>query len=329
MNPCLCIVFAASVAAAPVPVAPASEFERLERGMQQLVEQERFDELARDGEAAFGRLDLAPWQRRELAFYAVRGYHRTFAATGQAAGLCRARNLLRRVEREVGLGDDAAIAARLREVTEDGLRRQGPKDPCVPVKARVPSGVPTSTPAQLLPVERSAPPAPPVADPQPVLIDISNPRRPHAPRPPRPVAAAPRDDVQNLPPAPLPGDPEPRERPRERVVAGSLLLLVSAGLGAGMAAVLLHRSDVNGQIVLLGERARAEGRKPTAAEFDDIARLADTYRDLTPIAGITGAVAGAAAIAGVVLLAAPQRRRTTARLSASPWSAMLSLSGRF
>jgi len=326
MNPCLCIVLAASIAAAPVPAATASEFEQLERRMQELVEQERFEELARDGETAFGRVDLEPWQRRELAFYALRGHHRMFAATGQAAGLCRARSLLRRVEREVGLGDDTAIAARLRDVTESGLAQQGPKDPCTTVKVRLPSGVPTSTPAKLLPVvQRPATPAPPpTADSQPVLIDIS---RSKSPRPPRPTSAG-ADELPTIP-VTAPTDPETRERPRDRIIAGSVLLVVGAGFGAGMAAALVRRSEANGDIVEIGERADVENRPITMAEFDTVTRLADTYRRLTPVAGVTGAVAAIATITGVVLLALPQRGRTTARLSASPWSATLTLSGRF
>ncbi|MCY1054286.1 hypothetical protein [Nannocystis sp. SCPEA4] len=327
MNPCLCIVLAASVAAAPVPATPAPEFERLERRMQELVEQERFEELARDGETAFGRADLEPWQRRELAFYALRGYHRMFAATGQVAGLCRARHLLRRVEREVGLGDEAATAARLRDVTESGLAQQGPKDPCVTVKARASSGVPTSTPAKLLPVlQRPAAVAPPpAADSQPVLIDISRRQSPRPP-PPRPPAISASEPPSVVPPA---IDPEPQTRPRDRVIAGSLLLVIGAGLGAGMAAALVRRSDVNGEIVEIGERSDVEDRPLTPEQFDRVARLADTYRQLTPVAGVTGALAAVTAITGVVLLALPQRTRTVARVVATPWSASLTLSGRF
>ena len=325
MNPCLCIVLAAGIAAAPVPAATASEFERLERRMQELVEQERFEELARDGETAFSRVDLEPWQRRELAFYALRGYHRMFAATGQAAGLCRARNLLRRVEREVGLGGDTAIAARLRDVTESGLAQQGPKDPCITVKVRQPSGVPTPTPAKLLPVVQRPATPPPADDSQPVLIDISPNRRL---RPPHSPSAGP-GELQAAPVAAPAIDPEPRGRPRDRIIAGSVLLVVGAGFGAGMAAALVRRSEVNGDIVELGERAQAEGRPLTSDEFDSVAGLADTYRRLTPVAGVTGAVAAIATITGVVLLALPQRGRTTARVSASPWSATLTLSGSF
>ncbi|MBZ5715297.1 hypothetical protein [Nannocystis pusilla] len=326
MNPCLCIVLAASVAAAPVPAAPAPEFERLERRMQELVEQERFEALARDGETAFGRADLEPWQRRELAFYALRGYHRMFAATGQVAGLCRARNLLRRVEREVGLGDEAATAARLRDVTESGLAQQGPKDPCVTVKARASAGVPTSTPAKLLPVLQRPVAPPPAADSQPVLIDISRRQTPRPPPPPRPAAIS-----ASEPPsvAPTAVDPEPQARPRDRVLAGSLLLVVGAGLGAGMTAALVRRSDVNGEIVEIGERSDVEDRPLTPEQFDRVARLADTYRQLTPVAGVTGALAAVTTITGVVLLALPQRTRTVARVAATPWSASLTLTGRF
>ncbi|MFY0541163.1 hypothetical protein [Nannocystis pusilla] len=189
MNPCLCIVLAAGIAVGPVQAAPPSTFGQLERHMQELVEQERFEELARDGETAFARADLEPWQRRELAFYALRGYHRVFAVTGEAAGLCRARNLLRRVERDLGFGDAKAVASRLRDVTESGLAKQGPKNPCS--KPRAAADVPTPTPAELLPVvQRKQPVAPPPTDDsQPALLDVSR-HRP-APSATRPAAAEP------------------------------------------------------------------------------------------------------------------------------------------
>ncbi|MDC0715958.1 hypothetical protein POL25_03570 [Nannocystis sp. bb15-2] len=286
--------------------------------MQELVEQERFEELARDGESAFARVDLEPWQRRELAFYALRGYHRVFAATGQPAGLCRARNLLRRVEREVGLGEDAAIAARLRDVTETDLARQGPKDPCGKPRPAAASAPPT-TPAQLLPVQRKPAPPPAVDDGQPPLLAVSRTKPASAP------ATAPTRPTPDVPPA----QPDPAPSPRNRILAGSLLLVAGLGLGAGTAVMLLRRSEANGEIVEIGETVSAQNRWPTDAELARANHLADVYRDLTPAAGVTGAVASIAAVTGVVLLAVPQRRRATARVSASPWSAMLTITGRF
>ncbi|WAS97090.1 hypothetical protein [Nannocystis punicea] len=323
MNPCLCIVLAAGVAAAPVPATQPTNFGRLERHMQELVEQERFEELARDGETAFARVDLEPWQRRELAFYALRGYHRMFAATGEAAGLCRARNLYRRVEREVGFGDTKAVASRLRDVTESGLARQGTKDPCG-VKARATANVPPASPGALLPVvQRPRPVAPPPTDAsQPALLDVSRSKSPPPTTPSLRAEAA-------APAGPPPPESGPADRFRRRIIAGSLLLVGGLGLGVGTAVMLVRRSQVNGEIVEIGERVDAEQRPITSAEFERVAQLADIYRNLTPVAGVTGAVASIAAVTGVVLLALPQRGRTTARVSASPWSAMLTLSGRF
>ncbi|PCC67995.1 hypothetical protein [Nannocystis exedens] len=96
-----------------------------------------------------------------------------------------------------------------------------------------------------------------------------------------------------------------------------------------MGAALWYRSEANGEIVEIGERVDAELRRITPMEFDRVTHLADVYRTLTPVAGVTGAAAGIAAVTGIVLLATPQRGRTTARVSATPWSAMLTLSGRF
>ncbi|MFZ6178389.1 hypothetical protein [Nannocystis pusilla] len=321
MNPCLCIVLAAGIAVGPVPAAPPSTFGQLERRMQELVEQERFEELARAGETAFARADLEPWQRRELAFYALRGYHRVFAVTGQAAGLCRARSLLRRVEREVGFGDAEAVASRLRDVTESGLAKQRPKDPCS--KPRAAANVPTPTPAELLPVvQRKQPVAPPPADDsQPALLDVSR----HRPAPPAASPAA----AQPAPAAPPATDPAAEVRSRNRVIAGSLLLVLGVGAGVGAGAALWRRSEANGEIIEIDRRVNAELRRFTSEELDRIAHLADVYRTLTPVAGITGAAAGIAAVAGVVLLATRHRGRTIARVSATPWSAMLTVSGRF
>ncbi|MCY1007981.1 hypothetical protein OV079_20960 [Nannocystis pusilla] len=321
MNPCLCIVLAAGIAVGPVAAAPPSTFGQLERRMQELVEQERFEELARAGETAFARADLEPWQRRELAFYALRGYHRVFAVTGQAAGLCRARNLLRRVEREVGFGDAEAVASRLRDVTESGLAKQRPKDPCS--KPRAAAHVPTPTPAELLPVvQRQRPVAPPPADDsQPALLDVSRHR-------PAPSAASPAA-AEPAPAAPPATDPAAEVRSRNRVIAGSLLLVLGVGAGVGAGAALWRRSEANGEIIEIDRRVNAELRLFTMEELDRIAHLADVYRTLTPVAGITGAAAGVAAVAGVVLLATRHRGRTIARVSATPWSAMLTVSGRF
>jgi hypothetical protein len=326
MVPCLCIVFALAALAAPV-----ADFERLERRMQDLIEQERFDELARDGEAAFRRTDLEPWQRRELAFYAIRGYHKAFAVTGKAATLCRARGLLRRVEREVGFGDSAAVAARLRSTTEDGLRRQGPKDPCG-AKVRGASNVPTPTPGELLPVRPSRPATsapPPGHDDALDLIDVTA-KRPRPATRPRATMLSVTPEAPSAPPSPPAPDPEQQERRRDRVIAGSVLLASAAGLGVGMGAALWQRSEASMEMYLLLERQRNENSRPlTEPEFKRYEHLVRVYRNLTSVAGITGATASVALIAGAVLLAVKQRARATATVSATPTSAMLTLTGRF
>lgn len=324
MVPCLCIVFALAAFTAPV-----ADFERLERGMQELVEQGRFEELARDGEAAFRRTDLEPWQRRELAFYAIRGYHKTFAVTGQASTLCRARSLLRRVEREVGFGDSAAVAARLRGTTEDGLRRQGPKDPCG-ARVRGTSNVPTPTPGELLPVKPRKAATPPPVDEELDLIDVTA-KRPRLPPRTTPTVLTITTEAPSAPPAtPTPPDPELQERRRDRIIAGSVLLVAAAGLGAGMGAALWQRSEASMEILIIGERQQNEGFRPlTESEFKRYEHLIRVYRTLTPVSAVTGATAGAALISGIVLLALPPRARATATVSATPSSAMLTLSGRF
>src|SRR5690606_12844363 len=92
--------------------------------------QKRYQELAEAGTAAFRRRDLEPYQRRAMAFFAVRGLHGVFAETGQVTSLCGADRLMRRVRAEVGFGDDAATAARLKAATHKLLASTGTKDPC-------------------------------------------------------------------------------------------------------------------------------------------------------------------------------------------------------
>lgn len=329
MSPCLCILLAAAVAAGQ---APPPDFPRLERRMHELIEQQRFDELAREGETAFARTELQPWQRRALAFYAVRGLQGVAEASGQFAVLCRARSLLQRVEREVGFEDDAATAARLRDQTEQKLREPGLRDPCAVPRARAAGPVATPRPAQLLPVRVDPPvPAnsqPPATDPPSVLVDIPRRSAGHAPRPPRPTLATP-PAPESLPPVPEPPAPEPT-RPRGRTIGGSLLLVAGAGFAAGMTAALVRRSDANAVIMAIDKEVRLEDREVTPEELQTVLRQDEVYRQLTAVAGVTGTLAIATTIAGVTLLAIPpQNRRTTATLSASPWSATLTVAGHF
>jgi hypothetical protein len=327
MGPCLCILFAAVVAAGQ---APSPDFERLERRMQDLIEQERFEELAREGETAFARAELLPWQRRALAFYAVRGLQGVAEASGQVAVLCRARSLLQRVEREVGLDDDAATAARLRDQTEQKLRDPGLRDPCAVARPRSVAATPMPRPAQLMPV-RVDPPAPTAnaADDAPsVLVDIPRRSAAHAVRPSRPTLSTP-PAPESLPPAPEPVAPEPT-RPRGRTIGGSLLLVAGAGLAAGMTAALVLRSEENAAIMAIDKQIKAEQRDETSEDVATVLRHDRAYRQLTAVAGVTGTAAVLATIAGVTLLAIPpQGRRTTATLSATPWSATLMVAGHF
>lgn len=325
MNPCLCILFA--FAAAIAGQAPPPDFSRLERRMQELFEQARYEELAREGETAFAHPGLLPWQRRVLVFYAVRGLQGVADASGRPEGLCRARALLQRVERELGLEDDAAIAARLREQIDHRLRDQGPKDPCTTSRPRPAAA---SRPAQLMPVKvgvsATNPPERPT-EPDSALVDIPRRNLSYPPRPPR------RADPPPPPPAP-PLDPPPPVTPPQRnlarTVGGSILIAAGAGFAAGMTAALVRRSDANAAIIASDKQIKAEQREETPEEVADVLRHDRIYRRMTAVAGVTGGAALITTIAGVALLASPRKQpRTTASFSATPWSAALTLAGKF
>lgn len=124
------VIVSTALTLAPAPAPRLEPFKEIERHLNDLASEQRYDALGSTAGRAFERRDLAPEQRRALAFFAVRGMHGVFEHTGDVAKLCDAQHLLRRVERELGLGDDAVVASRLRAVTEQFLSERGIDDPC-------------------------------------------------------------------------------------------------------------------------------------------------------------------------------------------------------
>lgn len=300
--------------------------------MQDHVEQRRYETLAYEAEAAFKRRDLTPAQRRQMAFFAVQGLHGLYEIVRQPAGLCKARALLRRVERAGGLdGGDRAIAARLRSVTEDGLRETGVKNPCGPARASLPEPpVVAAAPAPESPVAEDLLPVAPGAEP----AGQSGSRDMGAVGAVEPRAT--REVQAGLGPAPGPATPvatDLRAGPRAPgwLAAGSVFVIAGAGLAAGMG-VFLHNAKLENDAILdIKAKFVAEGRGPTQAEKDRAEELSRHHEFQTAYAAIAGGAAFVCVAAGVALLvAAPPRR---ARLAARPWGAPsavgLTIGGRF
>lgn len=327
MNSCLCIVLAAAVATSSPPDERAASFAALEARMQDHVEQRRYETLVYEAEAAGKRRDLTPAQRRQMVFFAVQGLHGLYQIVRQPAGLCRARGLLRRIEREGRLpAGDRAIAERLRTITEQQLRDTGLKNPCTPAKAPT-SPPPTAavaaapTTESLLPVSGDEAPTGPGEAGAPSSV----------PSPPAQVQAASAGLAGPSPgPAAPPAELPTGARARGWLVTGSLFMVAGAGLTAGMGVYLHNASELNAAIGDIKATFQAEGRGPTQAERDLASSLNQRHEYETAYAAIAGGGAVVCFAAGIALLLAAPRR---ARVAAQPWggahSVGVTLGGRF
>lgn len=328
MQPCLCTILAAAMAIAPAPRDPAISFRQLEARMQEHVEQRRFETLAREAEAAYGRRDLSPEQRRVMAFFAVQGLHGMWEVARQPAGLCQARNLLRRVERELGFANDRNVADRLRRATETALQETGLRNPC---------GSARSTPGAKLPLAAAPAPAqpPPAAavpqdmDPEegvPPLLASATPARSTA-QDAAPAAVTP-------PPESAPAIPAPDRRrsplPSGRIAAGSLLIVAGTVGWVGVAMLLREANEVDDQVIALGKEVLDGGMGPSPAHLARLRQYNEQHEGLTAGAAVVGTAAGLATLSGVLLLAIrPRASRLAARPWGSPWSAGVTLAGSF
>lgn len=333
MQACLCTVLAATMAIAPAPTDPAAVFRQLEARMQEHVEQRRYETLAREAEAAYARRDLTPEQRRAMAFFAVQGLRGTWEVGRRAAGLCQARDLLRRVEREIGFANDRThrtIADRLRRETEAALQETGLRNPCAPAKA-----TPTLRPPLAVAPQAGAQPAEVPPPPPPVPQDIV--QEPGAPplmtsvSAPKPRAVK---DAEKPAPAPAIAAPDRRREPLPPGrLAGSLVLFAAGTAGwVGLAMLLREATKINDAIGAMSAKLVAEGRtEATEAELTQYRRYVAQHERLTGGAATIGVASGLAYL-GVVLLVATRPRkasRLAARPWGSPWSAGVSLSGSF
>lgn len=353
MSLALSVLVSTALVLGPAPRRLPDRFEDLEAQVHDLAGQKRYRELALVGAAGFERRDLEPYQRRAMAFFAIRGMHGMFEETGQVANLCDAGRLMRRVQHEVGLAEDAATATRLREATEKHLAKAGVKDPCpkkAPAKTSGPLLAEKTSPhdkrAKPAPAARGAVTAPPlvaegaakaspgeaVSGEHAVETDedglLAVARTAVAPK--NMVARTGAEGSARPQPPRAPVRPDRDQAGADRFVQGGLAFVtlgVAASVGLGVS--LHYRARASATIDVLRATADMRGYS-TPEEYAQARDLNESYRNLTVAAGVGGALAAAGVVGAVTLFALRARRGTTL---AGPWvgpaGAGLSIRGRF
>ncbi|MCY1056631.1 hypothetical protein [Nannocystis sp. SCPEA4] len=304
MGPCLYMFLAAVVAARPAEVGPLPTFAELELRLQRFVEDQLWHALTAEGEAAYQRRDLAAWQRRELAFYAVSGYHRLYQANRDVEGLCAARRLLRKVERELGVGEDGPVLARLSDTTAEYIAQLGGQDPCARPRPRAKAKPSTEAVCKDMTVRTAAT----------ATASCSMGEVPATSSPP---AEAPR-------PAPLPelvpvGRPAPLEKkqgPDAQTVTGGVLTALGTGALAGSAGMLAMMGSHAAQIRSVTREAAADRRPLSLDESRRIDALYDEAMAVRGAAIATGVIGAVSLATGIALLLT--RRDASRRLSIKP-----------
>ncbi|MDC0668392.1 hypothetical protein [Nannocystis radixulma] len=362
MSTALGVLVSAALALGPAPARLPQRFEDLEALVSDLAAQKSYQALADTAERGFERRDLEPSQRRLMAFFAIRGLHGVYEGEGKVANLCRARRLLRRVERDPGLADDASTAARLAKVTAKLLVAGGGEKQCSKTTPGTRPALASRSPATSIEPVVSPPPKPTPATENTAVTP--EPARPGEPGTAKPAAAPPppaQDDLVAVGGRPLghvPSDmfkrttgeharvegparpvrdtslavPSQREDDRAltaRTRGGIASLSVAAAAGAALGASLYYRGQATERIVGLASVAEARGES-TAAEYAEAHRLNQSHQRLTVAAWATGTVALVGLVTGVTLLVVKHRRTTTAAAPwASPTGAGLTLRGHF
>lgn len=334
MSPVLGVIVSAALALGPAPPRLPDRVEDIAAHVRDLAAQKRYEALAVAARAAFERKDLAPRQHRSMGFFAVRGLHGVFEETGKVASLCDAQRLLRRIERE-GVEDDAFAVGRLKKATAKHLASSGAQHPCSkPTKAKPPPRVAaaaTSTP-------ETAPEPTPRGDDDLVAVGgrefvlkehVSHDMSKKADE--KTVAES---GVNTAPAegprlASDPPDQDERRRSPKLIRGGIALLSIGAAAGA-LFGVSLHfmgrtRGEFDGLVAASEQRGEL-----TADEYIRAHRLDQDYQRFRFTAGVTGAVALAGIVGGMILFSVRPRRATTA---ATPWAgptgAGLNIGGHF
>lgn len=335
VSPTLAVLVSAALALGPAPTRLPDRFSELEAHVQELAGQKRYRELAEAGAAAFKRRDLEPYQRRAMAFFAIRGLHGVFEATGEVSTLCDAGRLMRRVRAEVGFGDDAGTATRLRAATEKLLARAGAKDPCAKAK-------PAKPPRPALAAAEPATPEPAPADPSqaaeaPALAQAEA-HDEDVPRDTSALSHVPKDTsvkpAADPGPSPLPlrpvGRPERDALQSDRLLHGGVAAVALAIVGTvGLGVSLHYRGRTADTLAALRATALMRGAS-TPEEYTQAYDLNARYGRLTAVAGVGGALAVVGVVGSLTLFTLRAQR---AKTSAGPWLgpawAGLSIRGRF
>jgi len=327
VSPVLGVLVSAALALGPAPVSLPKRYEDLEALVSNLAAQQRYEALAAAAERAFERRDLAAPQRRLMAFHAIRGLHGVYEDTGKAASLCRAQRLLRRVEREVGLDEDASTAARLQKANakllaaSDGGEKQCVKK-ATPAKPPAVAARPAASPAPSQapapsPTEAPAAATPPAAPDD--LVAVGSRPMGHVSQDISPTT--PKESAGEGPPrAPQGRTSTPTRHQGDSTVTartrgGIALLSVSAAAGAALGASLHYRGQATDRIAALAAAAQARGES-TPEEYAEAHRLNGNHQRLTVAAWATGAVAIVGLATGITLLTVKPRRTATA---VAPW----------
>lgn len=334
MSPTLAVLVSVALAVGPAPVRLPDRFEELEVHVQELAGQKRYRELAVAGTAAFERRDLEPYQRRAMAFFAIRGLHGVYEETERVSSLCDAGRLMRRVQTEVGFAEDAGTAARLKAATEKLLARTGATDPCSKAK-----------PGKVSPPAVAA--APPAAVASAAAEPLAAPAVEATAADEELLAVASRAEVRDghalrgtfIRSRPDGGRPPPRRDPvradrdatrEDRLLHGGLASLavgVVGGVGLGVSLYYQRRASN----MLDGLRATADMRgESTPEEYARGRELNESYKRFTVVAGVSGALVGLGVVGAVTFFALRARRGSTL---AGPWigpaGAGLTIRGRF
>lgn len=331
MSPALAVVVSAALVLGPAPARPPARFDDLEAQVHELAGQKRYRELALAGSAGFERRELEPYQRRVMAFFAIRGLHGVFEETGEVSRLCDAGRLMRRVQAEVGFAEDADAAARLTKATEKHLAMTGVSEPCPkkkplrtppPLAAR-PAAV---APAAQQPASSGLPAQERAAEDVLLAVSAIGARVVDVPK-----SMSEKSDAPGPAPRPSRDIPADRDDTRSmRLAHGGFALLALGAAGSVALGLTLHyRARANATIDALRTTADMRGAS-TLEEYAQARELNQSYRQLTIAAGVGGALAVAGVVGAVTLFALRARRPTTL---AGPWigpsGAGLSIRGRF
>lgn len=327
----MAVLVSATLTLGPAPARSPVPFTELEAHVQVLAGQKKYRDLAVVGATGFERRDLEPYQRRMMAFFAIRGLHGVYEETGHVSSLCDAGRLMRRVQTEVGFAEDADAAARLKKATEKHLASTGVDQPC-----------PRRKPVRSSPPVAARPASPAKVDDRSVALEVQQPRtnvdddllaETATSRPedaPRDMSHGPASQAQRGPAPRVLDRADPDEaRSAKLAQAGFALLALGAAGSVGFGLTVHYRERASDTIDVL--RATADKRgESTPEEYARAHAYNEAYQRLTVAAGVSSALAIAGVVGAVTLFSLRARRGSTL---AGPWvgpaGAGLQLRGRF